>query len=345
MLETIFLIVAISLVGSFFCSLFEAALYTITPTRIEALRRKGVWGAAKLSRLRQRVDEPIAAILTFNTITHTMGATWAGALVGETYGNVWVTWFSVAFTIAILFFTEIVPKTIGFVHAGTLGPLVAWPIQGMIWAVWPLAWLSLQVTERLSRGKKPHAPSEDEILVMADLALQAGKLLPEEQALVRNALRLDQVTARELMTPRTVVEWLHANTTLAELQSRAQAVIHSRLPLAEGDDFDTVTCIVHRRDIFDALARGEHDRRLNEFVRPVTFVPESTPGNLLLQQFMRKKQHLAMVVSEHGDLRGLVTLEDVLEHLLGEEIVDEYDQVPNMQDVARHKARGRLPAQ
>lgn len=342
-METVLIIVAISLAGSFLCSLFEAALYAITPTRVEAQRRRGVLGAAVLARLRGRIDEPIAAILTVNTIAHTMGATWAGALVGEMYGHVWVTWFAVAFTVAILFITEIVPKTLGVVHAGTLGPLVAWPIQVMIWMVWPLAWVSVKLTERLARRTKPSGPSEDEILVMTDMALQAGKVLPEESVWVRNALALDKVTVHDLMTPRTVIEYLPPDATLGEVLDRPSPPVHSRLPVAEGAELTQVTGLVHRRDIFERLARGDRTTRVRELLRPVDFVPETVRANRLLQRFLQKRQHLAMVVDEHGDIRGLVTLEDVLEHLLGQEIVDEYDRHRDMQEAARRKARHRLP--
>jgi CBS domain containing-hemolysin-like protein len=339
-METIFIIVAISLTGSFLCSLFEAALYSATPTRVEAQRRQGVWGAARLAKLRHGIEEPIAAILTVNTIANTMGATWAGALVGEHFGTYWVTWFAAAFTVTVLFFTEIVPKTLGVVHANTLGAYVAWPIQAMIWLVWPLAKLSVRLTKVLSRGKKPSGPTEEEILVMSDLALQAGKLLPEEQVLVKNALRLDQVKVHDLMTPRTVVEWLPARLTLAE--AAARNILHSRIPVVEGDDLLQVTGLVHRRDLFDALARGEKERRVSEFLRPVRHVVETAPANRMLEEFLARREHLAMVVDEHGDIRGLLTLEDILEHLLGREIVDEYDEHADMQEVARRKARRRL---
>jgi CBS domain containing-hemolysin-like protein len=340
MLTTIFLIVAVSLVGSFLCSLFEAALYSIPPTRIEAMRRAGKFGAKKLAALRARVDQPIAAILTFNTITHTMGATWAGALVGETYGNYWVTWFSVAFTIAILFLTEIIPKTIGVVHASTLGPLSAWPIQGMIWLVWPLAWVSVKVTEKLTKRAEAAGPSEEEILVMADLAHKSGKVLPEEHSWIQNALRLDRVTAHNLLTPRPVVEWLPTSLTVAEASARK--LLHSRLPLVEGDDLAQTRGVVHRRDIYDRLVRGENDTKLSALMKPVAFVPETLAGNALLKHFLREQRHLTMVVDEHGDVVGLVTLEDVIEHLLGQEIVDEYDEHADLQEAARRKARARL---
>ncbi|HEX9761452.1 MAG TPA: hemolysin family protein [Candidatus Acidoferrales bacterium] len=337
-MNTILIIVAVSLVGSFLCSLFEASLYAITPTRVEVLRRRGLLGAKKLAALRTRIDEPIAAILTVNTITHTMGATWAGALVGEIYGNVWVTWFAVGFTIAILFVTEIIPKTLGVSYAGKLAPLSAWPIQLMIWTVWPLAWLSVKLTERLTRRAKHAGPGEEEILVMADLALQAGKLLPEEPVWVRNALRLDKVTARDLMTPRPVVESLRADVTLGELLPRAAQLVHSRLPVTEGDELDQVIGVVHRREIFDRLAAGDRDTKIRDLMRPVGFYPENVAANQLLRDLMAKRQHLAMVVSEHGHILGLITLEDILESLLGSEIVDEYDREVDMQDAARRRA-------
>jgi CBS domain containing-hemolysin-like protein len=342
MLATILTIVAISLIGSFFCSLFEAALYSIPPTRIEEMRRRGVPGARKLASLRARIDEPIAAILTVNTITHTMGAIWAGALVGETYGNVWVTWFSVAFTIAILYFTEIVPKTLGVVYSGVLAPLSAWPIQIMIWLVWPIAWLSVRVTQRMTRRRKLEGPSEEEINVMADMALQAGQLLPEEPKLIRNALRLDKVTAQDLMAPRTVVESLRADWTTGDILERPP-LVHSRLPLTSSGQLDQTVGIVHRRDIFDRLARGERQTPLRELQRPVSFLPESLPANKLLHHFISERRHLAVVVNEHGDALGIVTLEDILEHLLGREIVDEYDERSNLQELAREKARHRMP--
>lgn len=340
MFTTILLIVTISLVGSFLCSLFEAALYSIPPTRIEAMRRAGKFGAKKLAALRRRIDEPIAAILTFNTITHTMGATWAGALVGEAYGNYWVTWFSVAFTIAILFFTEIIPKTMGVVQANTLGPLSAWPIQAMIWSVWPLAWVSVKLTEKLTRRREAAGPSEEEILVMADLAHKSGKVLPEEHSWIQNALRLDRVTARNLLTPRPVVEWLPASLTVAEAVGRK--LVHSRIPVVEGDDLAQTRGVVHRRDIYDCLVRGEGSAKLSALMKPVGFVPETLSGNVLLQHFLHEKQHLTMVVDEHGDVVGLLTLEDVMEHLLGQEIVDEYDEHADLQEAARRKARARL---
>lgn len=343
-MTTILTIVAVSLAGSFICSLFEAVLYSIPPTRVEEQRRKGLPGAAMLAKLRAKIDEPIAAILTVNTITHTIGASWAGALVGEIYGVRWVTWFAIAFTIAILFITEIIPKTLGVVHANTLARLTAWPIQLLIWAVYPLAWLSVQLTRGLIGKKKITGPSEDEILVMADQALHAGKLLAEERVLITNALALNNVTARDLMTPRTVVETVDAEKTVAEALAEPTKVRHSRLPVVERGELDQTLGIVHRRDLFDRLASGEGGVKVRDLVRRAIYVPQTVAANELLQHLLKKRQHLALVVSEHGDVRGVVTLEDVLEYLLGQEIVDEYDQHVNPQDEARKMARKKFDA-
>lgn len=328
----------VSLLGSFVCSIFEAALYAVTPSRVEALRRKGVAGAARLSELRGRIDEPIAAILSLNTITHTMGAAWAGALVDQHFGPQWITWFGVVFTLAMLFATEIVPKTLGVVHASRLAPLFAWPIQVLIWVMWPLAWLSLRVTRRLTRRAKAAGPSEDEILVMADLALQAGELLPDELRILQNTLRLNDVRIRDIMTPRNVVENLPADTPLGQLIPRT--LVHSRLLVAEKpNDLDSVVGVVYRRDIYDRLARDEHEVAVRSLMRPVRFLYERQSAHAVLRQMLNERLHFAAVADEHGSVVGVVTLEDVLEQLLGREIVDEYDAAVDLREEARKRAR------
>lgn len=344
-MTTVATIVFISLTASFICSLFEAALYSITPSRVEDLRRKNVPGAAKLAALRRRVDEPIAAILSFNTVAHTMGAVWAGGLVEYLYGDFWLTWFSIAFTLAVLFLTEIVPKTLGVVHASRLGPLVAWPIQVMIWSIWPLAKLSLAITERMTRKAKPGGPSEDEIIVMADLATQAGKLLPDEHAWVKNALRLNNVRSGELMTPRDAVETVSAETTLAEIESLPQPVGHTRLPVIEGgESLDHLVGLVNRRDIYDYIALGETQKTIRDLMMPILYVLDSAPANQTLNRLIRERRQLAAVVNEHGEVRGIITLEDILENLLGQEIMDEYDDAAEKRDQERRSEASRRRA-
>ena len=331
-------IVLVSLLGSFLCSLCEAALYAVTPTRVETLRLAG-GGGRKLAELRMRMDDAIAGILTLNTITHTVGAAWAGALVGELYGNQWLGIFSALFTLAILLLTEILPKSVGVAWASTLASRVAWLVQGMIWAVWPLAKLCTLIMRRITRRAPGQSPTEQEILVMAEMAAREGQILPQESRWVKNALRLNNVTARELMTPRSVVYSLPADLQLSRVPMRAEHWAHSRLPLTEDRDPDRVLGIVQRRVVFDALVRGEQTGTLRDLMRPAMFVSRTTPGHELLERFISEHQHLAMVVDDSGRLNGVVSMEDVLEYLLGRDIVAEHDSHPGMQRLARERAR------
>ena len=337
----VLLVGSLTLLASFCCSLLEAVLYAITPARIEVLKERGVKGARRLARLRAGIDEPIAAILTVNTIAHTVGAAWCGAMVGEIYGNRAVGFFAAIFTILILSVTEIVPKSIGVRHAGRLGPAIVWPLQIMIWSVWPIVWLARRAMGALSGPNAAAGPTEEEVIGLSSLAARGGAVRFEEHRWVCNALRLDRVTAGDLRTPRTVVESLPADTPVREMIEHGRHWVHSRVPLMEEDNVDRVVGLVHRREVFDAAL--EHSGRglvLRDLMRPIRFVPESMPAHELLDLFLEERAHLAAVVDEYGGFEGVVTLEDVLECLLGEEIVDEHDREDDMQALALK--RGRL---
>lgn len=326
-------IVAVSLLASFSCSISEAALYAVRPSLVETMRRRGLRGAVRLTRLRQTIEESIAAILILNTVAHTMGAVWGGAVVEEAYGATWVFWFSIAFTLAILFFTEIIPKSLGVAHAGLLSRLVAWPIQVTIWVFWPLVQVSEWLSRLITRGRRQAPPGEEEVIVMADLAEEAGQLLAEEERWVANALRLNNRTVRELMTPLRMVESLPADITVEE--AHHQQVLHSRLPLTEGGDRSRVMGLVYRRDIYERLAAGDDRTKLRALQRKATIVPEKMPANELLQLLLRNRQHLAVVADRRGRVCGVVSVEDVLEYMLGREIADEYDIEKDMEKTAR----------
>lgn len=329
------LIVAIAtLAASFFCSLFEAALYAITPSQIELLKQRRRAGAARLARLRRHVEEPIASILTVNTVAHTVGAAWCGAMVASEFGRGSVAMFAFVFTVAVLVLTEIVPKSLGVRFAAKIGPDLAWPLQIMTWLTWPIA-RPTRAAMRWLTGKGEVGPSEEEVLVFAQLSARHGKLRGEEQAWVQNALMLDRVRARDLMTPRRVVEMLPASMTVDEAIARTARWVHSRVPLFDKDDPDRLLGIVYRREIFDSAVAGKGERTLREFAKPLESVPAVMPAHELLRLFLRRRRHLVAVVDEYGSCEGIVTLEDVLESLLGEEIVDEHDEIADMQAHAR----------
>lgn len=334
-------VISASLVGSFLCSLCEAALYGVTPTQVEVLRRWRVFGSDRLAKLRARIDEPITGIAAFNSLAQTVGAAWMGALVGESYGNAWLGPISALFALTMLLLTEIVPKGVGLAWAGTLAPRLAWVIQAMVWLVYPLAAFGRWLTRTITRRAPGQQPTEEEVLVMADLAAQSGTILPDELRWVENVLRLNNVTVRQLMTPRQVLFSLPANLRLDSVELLGERLVHSRIPVTEDDDLDRVIGVVQRRTVFDHIVRKDCNKTLRELMRPALFVSEAWGGHQLLDRLMVERQHLAVVTDAVGHVVGVATLEDVLENLLGKPIVGEHDSHPEMQRLAQERARFR----
>jgi CBS domain containing-hemolysin-like protein len=332
-----------SLIGSFFCSLCEASLYGVTPTQVEVLRRRKAFGSERLAKLRQRIDEPIAGIAAFNSMAQTVGASWTGALVGEKFSNAWLGVISAGFALALLLLAEIVPKGIGMAWAGILAPRLAWLIQVMVWLVYPLAAVCRWITRVITRRAPNQQPTEEEILVMADMAAEGGAILPDELRWVENVLTLNDVTVNQLMTPRQVVFFLPASLRLDSAELHTERLVHSRIPVAEDGDLERVIGVVQRRVVLDHLVRNDCNKTLGELMRPALFVPETWGGHQLLNSFMAERQHLAVVHDSSRHVVGVVTLEDVLEYLLGKPIVGEHDTHPEMQRLARERLRWRTP--
>jgi len=339
-MTAILIVAGLTLVVSFFCSLSEAALYAVSPSQAEALADEGRAGSARLLELRSDVERPISAILTVNTIANTAGATWFGSLVAAEYsdGETALAVGTAVLTFSILVIAEIVPKSLGVRHATRVAPLVAWPLQLMIWMVWPVVRASSALMHMLT-GEDTSAPSEAEVIVMARLAAQGGSMRGQEHRWVENALVLDQVRARDIMTPRTVVRSLSSDTRIADIDPKDRIWSHSRVPVTEGAGLDQIKGIVYRKHVLDELLVGNKNCTLGDLLRPVDFVPESLAGHKLLNKLVKDKVHMVVVVDEYGGVEGVVTLEDVLESLLGAEIVDEHDEVSDMQELARSNAR------
>ncbi len=333
----IFAVALVTLVASFVCSLLEAALYTITPSQIALLQQRGARSATLLAKLRQDVDEPIAAILTINTIAHTVGSAWCGAMVAKAFGgDMAIGIFAGVFTVLVLVLTEIIPKSFGVRYANELGPYIVWPLRIMIMLALPIARPSHLVMRWMAGNRGPQGPSEDEVVLFSLLARKHGSLRSEEHQWLENALRLDRKLAKDLRTPRTVVETFSAETRLSELDP--QSWVHSRVPILDGNDTDELVGLAFRREVFDALLQGRTDLKLADLMHPIRLVPEAMRAHELLQMFLRERIHMVALVDEYGGFEGVVTLEDVLECLLGSEIVDEHDEHENMQAVARERS-------
>ena len=328
------------------CSLFEAVLYSVPISHIESLAQSGRRTGEILRSLRADVKRPIAAILSLNTVANTAGATVAGAAAAKVFGSEFLGYFSAVFTLAILMLSEVIPKTAGVVYSRSLAPLVARPLLFMVWVLRPMIWLTGLATHLVApRGKtgQDHV-SEEELLVMARLGLKAGSLDANEAGVIENILSLESKSVRDVMTPRMVIFSLSAGLTVGEVRELTDVLNHSRVPVYDKGT-DDVVGMVMRRDMLTAMAQGRLDESLETMMRPVDFVAQSVSLDRVLRTFLERRQHLLMVIDEFGGLSGLVTLEDVLEEILGHEIVDEFDPATDMRQLAhqrrRHTAAGR----
>ncbi|MDE2290849.1 MAG: DUF21 domain-containing protein [Elusimicrobia bacterium] len=328
-------LVVLCVVGSFSCSLAEAALYSISRARIETLRRQGHRSAQVLAGLRDDMEGPIAAILILNTALNTAVATWIGALVSERFGESWLGLFSGLFALLILLAGEIVPKNLGYKFANQVAPLIAWPVRVLVLALWPLVRSAKALTGLFGQRARLSAVPEDDIISLATMSMQGGGIRTQEARWVVNALHLDRLKARDLMTPVSVVRRVDAEMPLKMTSPDAEVWRFSRLPVFEAGDPTRIVGVVERRTVFQELVGGAAESRVREFMKPAVFVEDSTPAHAILDMFVKGRTHLFCVRDARGRWLGIVTLEDVLEALLGVEIVGEQDLYEDMQQAAR----------
>ncbi len=328
-------LVLVCVAGSFFCSLAEAALYSIGRARIETLRRQGHRSGEALAALRDHMDEPIAAILILNTAVNTGAAAWVGALAAERFGSQGLGWFTGAFTAAVLMIGEIIPKNLGFKYANQVAPLAALPIRALVWALYPAVRAATAVTGLFGARSRLAPVPEDDIISLAAMSLQAGGIRTQEAKWVANALHLDKLCARDIMTPALVVWRVSSDMPLSAAAPEAEVWRFSRIPVYEGENDVRIIGVVERRRVFHELVTGGGERAIAELMNPPVFVADATPAHALLDMFIKQRNHLFCVTDSRGRWSGIVTLEDVLEALLGQEIVGEQDLYEDMQQAAR----------
>lgn len=329
------LYVLIALLFSFMCSIAEATLLSITPSYIAGLKETNPKKAAQLQRLKvDNIDQSLAAILTVNTIAHTLGAIGAGSKATAVFGDAWFGVFSAVMTLLILFLTEIVPKTLGAVYWRQLAGFSTVYVNVLIKSMYPLIVVSEKLTKLISGGKKLHDFSRDEFVAMAGIGKEQGMINDRESKIIRNLFLFKSVEASTVMTPRIVVSAVQKDLTVEEALGDPAKVHFSRLPIY-GADMDSVVGFVLREDLLVAKGHGQGNRPLSDFRRDIIAVIASTPLSRLMETLLEQRQHIALVVGEYGETKGLVTLEDVVETLLGIEILDEGDKVDDMQKLAR----------
>ena len=330
--------VSCAIIISAACSLFEAVLYSVPLRHIEALSNTGSQVGHIFKELRENIDRPIGAILSLNTIAHTVGAAFAGSAAYAVFGHESLVYFSIFFTVAILIFSEIVPKTAGVVYSRSLMPIIAYPLKSLVWIMTPAIWLSTAITGIIARKKMEEVVTADELRIMAHLSLKTGGIRPYQKEMIENILSLHDKMVKDVMTPRTVIFSLSEHLTLEEVKRLETKWEHSRIPVYDKDKEDIVG-IVLVKDIFIELAKGNKDMTLTQLIRPVHFVVEVARLNQVLMEFLELRQHMFIVLDEYGGLAGLITLEDILEEILGREIVDESDQVEDKRELARQRRK------
>jgi len=341
-MAVLLLVVFVTIFISAQCSLYEATLYSTRMGSLEAAKSKaktkGI--ARRMIQMKRQISAPIAAILILNTIANTAGATIAGMYAHQVLGTSMVPLFSALFTLGILFFAEIIPKTLGAVHWRTLWPWIVWPLIVMKNGLYPFIFVTEKFAAWLIRGHSTSPMTEEDILGAVRLGAKEGEISKWESLMVHNIINLEDKQVREVMTPRTVMFSLDAEMTVAEGLDAAGEKGFTRIPVYH-EDRENITGYVMIHDLGSAKTLSEPKTTLATIAKPIASIPETTNCLTLMNTFLKKRRHIAVVKDEYGGVAGLVTLEDLLEVVLGAEIVDERDTVVDMQEMARKAGRKR----
>ena len=282
---TLFIVSVLAvLLVSAICSLSEAAIYAVRLPYVRQIAEGGSRAGMALSNFKENMERPISAILVVNTVANTAGAAVAGAQARILFGEASLVWFSCCFTLGVLFFSEIVPKILGVVHNRRVATLLALPWTAVIAALYPMIWLIEHVSRLLKPSETMSAP-EEEVYQLAMLSAEEGSIMPHEAEMVSNVLRLDQVTTRDIMTPRPVVFKLASDMTLREVSEKVKHWTHTRVPVYDADDPESWKGFVFCRDVLTGLANDQFETTLESLCRPLFFVSEKTPGHVCCEHF------------------------------------------------------------
>lgn len=334
----IYLVIAIGV--SFICSVLEAVLLSITPSYVAETNRKNPKQGKVISRVKDRLDQSISGILILNTFAHTMGAAGVGAQAAVVFGADWETVIAVLLTLGILYFSEIIPKTIGATFWRQLAVPASHVIYWLTKLVFPLIWVSTFITRRFRKSHQDEI-TRDEIIALASMGHEMGTLISHENEYLANVLRLREIQTEQILTPRMVMHALDETTTISAALENAKTLEFSRIPIYQ-EDQDSITGLVTQHDLLMADREGKGDQSITILVKEITRVSEHLPVQQLLDLFIRKREHLFLVEDEYGQTAGIVTLEDAIETVLGREIMDETDTVEDLQKLAKGQYRARL---
>jgi CBS domain containing-hemolysin-like protein len=323
---------------SFLSSLAEAVTLTVSPAYVALLEKKGRRSGRLLHALHDQIDKPLAAILTFNTVSNTAGSMLIGQEVTKLYGDTALGLASGLLTFGLLVFAEILPKNLGARHAKKIAPGMAYVITTMVYITLPVVYLSRIVNRLFAPKNDAHSTTREEMIETAEIGADEGVLHAKETRIIKNLLMLDKVKVVEIMTPRSVVNAFDAAETVDSIMNKYKPVRFSRIPLYEGT-VDNIIGLLHRYKLMEAVSHDLYNMPLKDIMTSIHRVKEDTPASVALDQFIKRREHLFLVVDSAGIMTGIVTLEDAIETLLGVEIVDEYDTVTDMRQYALEQWR------
>lgn len=338
MMTWLIIVVLMSVVVSAICSFTEAVLFSVPIAHVKYLADSGSHAGKILLGFKEELSRPVAAILVLNTIANTVGASIAGALVAVVFTNnpdVALVVFSIFFTLLILCFGEIIPKQIGAIYGRSMSVLIAHPLNFAMKALSPIIAITQIVTRLVKRSAGEPGLIAQDFLSMANIGTEEGVLDHLQGSVICNVIGLDRRLVRDILTPRVVVFRLPHDTTISEIENDILEWSFTRVPLYDPEDPEQVTSYVIQRDIYRAILRKENNKPLSALARPLPTVPELMRVDKLMLQMFERGETACSVVDEHAGFAGLVTLEDVIEEIVGREIVDEYDLVSDLRSYAQ----------
>ena len=336
----LFVYLFLALVVSFLCSIMESVLLSTPQSFLMVNQDKGNKWADSFSDLKANIDKPLSAILSLNTVAHTVGAAGVGAQAVKVFGEASFGIVSAILTILILLITEIIPKTVGARYWRRLAKVSSFLIKITIFITYPLVIVSSYITKIFSKNKKELTTSREEIAALASIGADEGIFSEKEDKIIQNLLKLKKVKVKEILTPRVVVVVADENLNIKEFLERKDYLKFSRIPVYSEND-ENITGYVIRQTLFEKLAEDNNDIKLKNFKREIIVAPNSITLFSMWEKLLDKKEHIALIVDEYGGVDGIVTMEDIIETLLGLEIVDERDTVADMQKYARERWKTR----
>lgn len=330
----------IALITSFLCSIMEAVLLSLPISFLKTKSEQGDKSVEAMIMFKNNLDKPLSAILSLNTVAHTVGAAGVGAEATKVFGEAYFGVVSAILTVLILLLTEIIPKTLGANYNKSLFGITTRLIQGTIFLTYPLVWVSSLITKLISKKDSEPTTSREEISALASIGVKEGIFKNKENTVIQNIIKLKSLKIEEIMTPRIVVETADENMTLRDFYDLRDKFMFSRIPVYR-QDRDNITGYVRRQQVFEHIIDKGNEGKLSDIKRDILKFPERTTLFDAWETMIHNKEHISIIQDSYGGLNGIVTFEDILESLLGVEIVDETDKEVDMQEYALKKWKNR----